>query len=48
MLTFLTLVVADTFGLTTFRLASEAWSLLQIGLGDMWWAGAQKNHTQNY
>ncbi|MBN3562127.1 3TM-type holin [Aliamphritea spongicola] len=33
MLTFLTLVVADTFGLTTFRLASEAWSLLQIGLG---------------
>jgi len=33
MLTFLALVVADTFGLTTFRLASEAWSLLQIGLG---------------
>ncbi len=33
MLTFLALVVADTFGLTTFRLASEAWSLLQVGLG---------------
>ncbi len=33
MLTFLGLVVADTFGLTTFRLASEAWTLLQIGLG---------------
>ena len=33
MLTFLVLVVADTFGLTTFRLAPEAWSLLQIGLG---------------
>ncbi len=33
MLTFLGLVVADTFGLTEFRLASEAWTLLQIGLG---------------
>lgn len=33
MLTFLILVVADTFGLTTFRLASQAWILLQIGLG---------------
>ena len=33
MLTFLGLVVADTFGLTVFRLASEAWMLLQIGLG---------------
>lgn len=33
MLTFLVLVVADTFGLTEFRLSSEAWSLLQIGLG---------------
>ena len=33
MLTFLALVVADTFGLTTFRLAPEAWTLLQIGLG---------------
>ena len=33
MLTFLALVVADTFGLTQFRLAEEAWALLQIGLG---------------
>ncbi|ASX25882.1 3TM-type holin [Candidatus Williamhamiltonella defendens] len=33
MLTFLGLVVADTFGLTQFRLAQEAWTLLQIGLG---------------
>ena len=33
MLTFLGLVVADTFGWTTFRLAEEAWTLLQIGLG---------------
>ncbi|MFL7024271.1 3TM-type holin [Enterovibrio norvegicus] len=33
MLTFLVLVVADTFGLTEFRLATEAWALLQIGLG---------------
>ena len=33
MLTFLTLVVCDTFGWLPFRLASEAWTLLQIGLG---------------
>ncbi len=33
MLTFLILVVADAFGLTAFRLADEAWTLLQIGLG---------------
>lgn len=33
MLTFLALVVADTFGWTEFRLAPEAWTLLQIGLG---------------
>jgi len=33
MLTFLVLIVADTFGLTEFRLAEGAWSLLQIGLG---------------
>lgn len=33
MLTFLGLVVADTFGLTTFRLSAEAWALLKIGLG---------------
>ena len=33
MLTFLVLVVCDAFGLLAFRLAGEAWTLLQIGLG---------------
>lgn len=33
MLTFLALVVCDSFGLLAFRLAEEAWTLLQIGLG---------------
>lgn len=33
MLTFLVLVVLDAFGLTQFRLAGEAWTLLQLGLG---------------
>ena len=33
MLTFLLLVVCDSFGLLSFRLAAEAWMLLQIGLG---------------
>jgi hypothetical protein len=33
MLTFLVLVVADTMGWTEFRLADQAWTLLQIGLG---------------
>lgn len=33
MLTFLALVVCDSFGLLEFRLASQAWTLLQIGLG---------------
>lgn len=33
MLTFLALVVCDSFGLLTFRLSAEAWTLLQIGLG---------------
>lgn len=33
MLTFLALVVADSFGLLAFRLSDEAWLLLQIGLG---------------
>jgi len=33
MLTFLTLVVCDSFGLLAFRLAPEAWTLLQLGLG---------------
>lgn len=33
MLTFLALVVFDQFGLLAFRLADDAWTLLQIGLG---------------
>lgn len=33
MLTFLVLVVLDSFGLLANRLAPEAWLLLQIGLG---------------
>jgi hypothetical protein len=33
MLTFLVLVVFDCLGWLKFRLATEAWSLLQIGLG---------------
>jgi len=33
MLTFLFLVVADSFGWLAFRLADQAWTLLQIGLG---------------
>lgn len=33
MMTFLILVVADAFGVTQFRLAPQAWTLLQIGLG---------------
>lgn len=33
MLTFLALVVCDSFGFLAFRLADQAWTLLQIGLG---------------
>lgn len=33
MLTFLLLVLLDSFGQLPFRLAAEAWTLLQIGLG---------------
>lgn len=33
MLTFLVLVVCDSFGLLVFRLSSEAWTLLQLGIG---------------
>ena len=33
MLTFLVLVVCDSFGFLKFRLNNEAWLLLQIGLG---------------
>jgi hypothetical protein len=33
MVTFLVLVVCDSFGILAFRLSNEAWSLLQVGLG---------------
>jgi len=33
MLTFLGLVVADSFGWLAFRLSDQAWTLLKIGLG---------------
>ena len=33
MLTFLVLVVCDAFGWLPFRLASDAWGLLKLGLG---------------
>lgn len=33
MLTFVALVVADQTGMLAFRLAEQAWTLLQIGLG---------------
>ena len=33
MLTFLILVVCDSFGWLAFRLSNEAWALLQIGFG---------------
>lgn len=33
MLTFVALVVADQTGILAFRLADQAWTLLQIGLG---------------
>ena len=33
MLTFLVLVCCDSFGLLAFRLAEQAWTLLQMGLG---------------
>jgi hypothetical protein len=33
MLTFLVLVVCDSFGLLSFRLSESAWDLLKLGLG---------------
>ena len=33
MITFLVLVVLDSFGILAFRLSEQAWLLLQIGLG---------------
>lgn len=33
MLTFLVLIVCDSFGMLEFRLSEQAWELLKIGLG---------------
>ncbi|KZN57615.1 hypothetical protein N473_06995 [Pseudoalteromonas luteoviolacea CPMOR-1] len=33
MLTFLTLIVLDSFGVLAFRLSEQAWELLQLGIG---------------
>lgn len=33
MLTFLVLIIADTFGWTEFRLSEQAWELLKLGIG---------------
>lgn len=33
MLTFLVLIICDSFGFLAFRLSNEAWELLKIGLG---------------
>lgn len=33
MMTFLVLIVCDSFGLLEYRLAPESWTLLKIGLG---------------
>jgi len=33
MLTFLVLIILDSFGLLAFRLSGEAWTLLKLGLG---------------
>ncbi|KZX01013.1 hypothetical protein JL49_08145 [Pseudoalteromonas luteoviolacea] len=33
MLTFLLLIVLDSFGLLAFRLSEQAWELLQLGIG---------------
>ena len=48
MLTFLVLVVCDSFGLLAFRLADEAWTLLQIGLGGYVTGRSAEKIVDNY
>jgi len=48
MLTFLVLVVCDSFGLLAFRLATEAWLLLQIGLGGYVTGRSAEKIVDNY
>ena len=49
MLTFLVLVVCDSFGLLNpFRLAPQAWTLLQIGMGGYVIGRSAEKSCQNY
>ena len=48
MLTFLVLVVCDSFGLLAFRLSAEAWLLLQIGLGGYVTGRSAEKVVDNY
>jgi hypothetical protein len=48
MLTFLVLVVCDAFGLLAFRLADDAWTLLQIGLGGYVTGRSAEKIVDNY
>jgi hypothetical protein len=48
MLTFLALVVCDSFGWLANPLASEAWTLLQIGLGGYVAGRSAEKMTQQY
>jgi hypothetical protein len=48
MLTFLALVVLDSFGLLQFRLSEDAWTLLKIGLGGYVAGRSAEKITQQY
>jgi hypothetical protein len=48
MLTFLALVVFDSFGWLPNPLANEAWTLLQIGLGGYVAGRSAEKMTQQY
>jgi len=48
MLTFLALVVLNSFGLLVIELADEAWTLLQIGLGGYVTGRSAEKMTQQY
>ena len=48
MLTFLVLVVCDAFGMLAFRLADQAWLLLQVGLGGYVVGRSAEKITKSY
>lgn len=48
MLTFLVLVVLDSFGVLAFRLSEDAWTLLKIGLGGYLAGRSAEKITQQY